>query len=135
MVFDNANNALTDIAAALLGDRILQTNDSSSTTTNSTTVPSNDQEESQENSLFQIIYTCAVLFLMFLALVSDRVGADMVRHLIFVIVIVVVCRFLNDYNGWYYYIIDRCRCRCRCQRIGHDRLVNAIYGREHYHHR
>ena len=34
--------------------------------------------EEEENSLFQIIYTCFVLLLMFVALISDRIGADSV---------------------------------------------------------
>ena len=39
-------------------------------------VESSSQET--ENSLFEIIYTCFVLLLMFAALISDRVGADSV---------------------------------------------------------
>jgi di/tricarboxylate transporter len=38
-----------------------------------------DVEEAKEgNSLFEIIYTCFVLLLMFAALISDRIGADSV---------------------------------------------------------
>jgi len=35
-------------------------------------------QEEEENSLFEVIYTCFVLFLMFAALISDRIGADSV---------------------------------------------------------
>ncbi len=34
--------------------------------------------EEEEDSLFQVIYTCFVLFLMFAALISDQIGADSV---------------------------------------------------------
>lgn len=34
--------------------------------------------DEKENSLFEVVYTCFVLFLMFAALLSDRVGADSV---------------------------------------------------------
>ena len=70
---------LTAAVSAALVDRVLQqteddeTNNSNS---NSNTTTTNDVEQQQSGSLFQIIYTCIVLFLMFVALISDRVGAD-----------------------------------------------------------
>jgi di/tricarboxylate transporter len=38
----------------------------------------NQAEEERQNSLFEVIYTCFVLLLMFTALISDRIGADSV---------------------------------------------------------
>ena len=75
---------LTAAVSAALVDRFLQqteddetnnTNTNTNTNTNSNTTTTNDVEQ-QSGSLFQIIYTCIVLFLMFVALISDRVGAD-----------------------------------------------------------
>ena len=45
---------------------------------NVTSLMEDPAEEERGNSLFQIIYTCFVLFLMFAALISDRIGADSV---------------------------------------------------------
>jgi hypothetical protein len=73
-------DALTASVSAALVDRFLQQTEddetnSSSSNSNTTTTNSTDDEQ-QKGSLFQIIYTCFVLFLMFVALISDRVGAD-----------------------------------------------------------
>ena len=72
---------LTAAVSAALVDRFLQqteddeTNNTNTNTNSNTTTTTNDVEQ-QSGSLFQIIYTCIVLFLMFVALISDRVGAD-----------------------------------------------------------
>ena len=52
----------------------------SSTLMNNTLEPSSGENtaEEQGNSLFEVIYTCFVLVLMFAALISDRIGADSV---------------------------------------------------------
>ena len=72
---------LTAAVSAALVDRFLQqteddeTNNTNTNSNSNTTTTTNDAEQ-QSGSLFQIIYTCIVLFLMFVALISDRVGAD-----------------------------------------------------------
>ena len=72
---------LTAAVSAALVDRFLQQTEddetnNTNTNSNSNTTTTNDAEQQQSGSLFQIIYTCIVLFLMFVALISDRVGAD-----------------------------------------------------------
>ena len=70
---------LTAAVSAALVDRFLQQtedDETNNTNSNSNTTTTNDVEQQQSGSLFQIIYTCIVLFLMFVALISDRVGAD-----------------------------------------------------------
>ena len=72
---------LTAAVSAALVDRFLQQTEddetnNTNTNSNSNTTTTNDVEQQQSGSLFQIIYTCIVLFLMFVALISDRVGAD-----------------------------------------------------------
>ena len=77
---DNYDELTAAVSAALV-DRFLQqteddeTNNTNTNTNSNTTTTTNDVEQ-QSGSLFQIIYTCIVLFLMFVALISDRVGAD-----------------------------------------------------------
>jgi di/tricarboxylate transporter len=70
---DNYDELTAAVSAALV-DRFLQQTEDDETNSNTTTT-TNDVEQ-QNGSLFQIIYTCFVLFLMFVALISDRVGAD-----------------------------------------------------------
>ena len=79
---DNYDELTAAVSAALV-DRFLQqteeddetNNTNTNSNSNSNTTTTNDAEQ-QSGSLFQIIYTCIVLFLMFVALISDRVGAD-----------------------------------------------------------
>jgi len=66
---------VTAIASAAT-DRLLQQTDNAT----NTVLPEGDDIplEQEGSNLFQIIYTCIVLFLMFVALISDRIGADSV---------------------------------------------------------
>ena len=76
---DNYDELTAAVSAALVDRFLQQTEDdetnNTNSNTNSNTTTTNDVEQ-QSGSLFQIIYTCIVLFLMFVALISDRVGAD-----------------------------------------------------------
>ena len=77
---DNYDELTAAVSAALVDRFLQQTEDdetnNTNTNSNSNTTTTNDVEQQQSGSLFQIIYTCIVLFLMFVALISDRVGAD-----------------------------------------------------------
>ena len=77
---DNYDELTAAVSAALVDRFLQQTEDdetnNTNTNTNTNTTTTNDVEQQQSGSLFQIIYTCIVLFLMFVALISDRVGAD-----------------------------------------------------------
>ena len=75
---DNYDELTAAVSAALVDRFLQQTEDgeTNNTKSNSNTTTTNDVEQQQSGSLFQIIYTCIVLFLMFVALISDRVGAD-----------------------------------------------------------
>ena len=75
---DNYDELTAAVSAALVDRFLQQTEDdeTNNSNSNSNTTTTNDVEQQQSGSLFQIIYTCIVLFLMFVALISDRVGAD-----------------------------------------------------------
>uniref|UniRef100_A0A7S4EIS4 RCK C-terminal domain-containing protein n=1 Tax=Pseudo-nitzschia australis TaxID=44445 RepID=A0A7S4EIS4_9STRA len=71
------DSSLVTAIAAAATDRLLQQADDTQTDGTSSS-GDDDTQEQGGNSLFQIIYTCGVLFLMFGALISDRIGADSV---------------------------------------------------------
>ena len=65
------DSSLVTAIATAATDRLLQQSDDM-------TYSGDGTPQESENNLFQVIYTCVVLFLMFAALISDRIGADSV---------------------------------------------------------